>query len=472
MNLHRGFRRVPDSPSSCSLASGDFARTRASPRGLKLSASWAWLALAFVLAFAAYSFYWGHAPFSNGDTFSYVEVAQDFLAHGHFSQPHIRTPGLPLFLLLVGTGRTYFHATLLLHIVSVGALALLLSRLRVRLQPIWIFVLVSLLPAFVQNTAYLATEGITAAFLALGLVAVSLYVLDRHWAYALFASFCFAWAGITRPTNLPAPFLLAAVLLALQGRRMIGAAALVLCVPTLLLGGYIAHSAHNPRDFEISSMIGYQLSNATVPLYEYIDNPIAREELLRARSEMDAEGLSANFGVWRAQPILEKRMGLSENELGEFLLRMNLGLILHHPEVYLEQIARGSNAYWFPYATQLITKRPFWKASWYGLQILVVVAFLFELTVLIGLFVGSRLLNRALDLGRERAMVYLLAITIIFETMIVSYAVIGSGSARYRSVTDLLLLFAVALITDWGQTTWRTNHRALDSQTPQFLQPF
>jgi hypothetical protein len=45
--------------------------------------------------------------------------------------------------------------------------------------------------------------------------------------------------------------------------------------------------------------------------------------------------------------------------------------------------------------------------------------------------------------------------------MIVSYAVIGDGNARYRSVTDLLIVFAVALIADWGWTMWHASRRVL-----------
>jgi hypothetical protein len=100
------------------------------------------------------------------------------------------------------------------------------------------------------------------------------------------------------------------------------------------------------------------------------------------------------------------------------------------------------------------------KAVWYGLQILMVTAFLLELTVLAGLFVGSHILNRTFDFTGDRAVVYVLAIAIVFQTMVVSYAVIGQGNARYRSVTDLLIIFGVALIADWGRTMWHASRRA------------
>ena len=157
---------------------------------------------------------------------------------------------------------------------------------------------------------------------------------------------------------------------------------------------------------------------------------------------------------------MKQRLGLSDAELGQFLLRMNLRLIVHHPEAYIEKISRGTNGYWFPYETKVIGNNVILKVLWYGLQFLIGATFLLELTVLIGLFVGSRILNRDFDLAGDRAVVYLLAIAIIYQTMIVSYVVIGSGDARYRSVTDLLIIFAVALIADWGRTMWRANRRA------------
>jgi hypothetical protein len=209
-------------------------------------------------------------------------------------------------------------------------------------------------------------------------------------------------------------------------------------------------------------MSGYQLANSTVALYEYIDNPIARDELLEARNEMNAENLPPNFAIWRAQPILQQRLGLSEAELGRFLLRINLHLIVHHPEAYLEQIARTANADWFPYTTKVeASNNPILKGSWYGLQILIVGMFFLESMVLAGLFVGSWILNRGFDLVGDRAAVYLLAIGIVWQTIIVSSAVIGGGSARYRSVADLLIIFAVALVVDWGRTKWLASRGEL-----------
>jgi hypothetical protein len=446
--------QVPPDPTPTSR---ELVEITAYAKGQGPSARWAWLTVACFIAFVTYCLWWRQAPFNVTDTTSYLEVLRDFLDHGHFSQFHDRTPGLPIFLLLTGTGRTYFYAALFIHLISVGALALLLVRLDIRPQFVWSFVFVSLLPPYVQNTAYLASEGVTSAFLALGFVGISLYVLDHRWAYCLLGSLFFLWAGITRPTNLPLPFLLSGILLAMRGRKMGRGAAVLVGLPALLLGSYLIYSGHRLQSFNILSMAGYQLSNSTVEFYDDIGNSIVREELVKAREEMSAENLPPNFAVWRARRTLKQRLGLSDDQLGRFLLGVNLTLIKRHPEAYMERILQRLNMYWFPYATRTITAVPILKAVWYVVEMLVGVLFLFELTVLAGLYVGSWILNRAFEFVGNRAVVYVLAIGIIYETMSVSYLVIGYGNPRYRSVTDVLIIFAVILIFDWTMTMWQAS---------------
>ena len=126
------------------------------------------------------------------------------------------------------------------------------------------------------------------------------------------------------------------------------------------------------------------------------------------------------------------------------------------------------NTYWFPYQTRAITSLPVLKAAWYFLQLLVGVFFLFEVTVLASLFVVSWIFNRAFDFIGNRAVVFMLAIGIIYETMSVSYLVIGSGNPRYRSVTDVLIIFAVILIFDWAMTMWRESRLTPAANTNAF----
>jgi hypothetical protein len=435
----------------------DQGSTAVERRGFN-STHWIMVAIVFAAAFLIYSFSWMAAPLSNTDTISYLEPLQDFLANHHFTQLHGRTPGLPLFLYLLGTGRTYFHATLLMHLMGVAALLFLLSRLQVRAALIWVVGLLMLLPCYVQNTAYLGTEAITETFLALGFAGLCLFILDRRPVYAVFGSFFFTWAGLTRPTNVFTPFLLAAILLLFPKKKLMRAAALLVLIPGLIIGAYCTYTGVKFHYFGVSYLTGYHLSNATIELYENIDDPVARQILLQARTDMHVQGLTPNDAVWRARKQLKERMGFTDPQLAAFLLKMNVRLITHHPEGYLEEVARASCMFWFPYLTKVIDTKPVFKLLSDGLQLSVSAAFLFQVVVLGGLLAGGVVLNRKLvSLTDDPSLIYLLALAIIFQTQILSCAIVGGSNARYRSVTDPLIIFAIALVADWCLTTWRAS---------------
>lgn len=426
------------------------------------STHWILAAIVFAAAFLIYSFSWMSAPLANTDTPSYLEPLSDFLAHHHFTQLQGRTPGFPLFLYLLGTGRTYFHATLLMHFAGVAALLFVLSRLQVRAGFLWVVALLMLLPCYVQNTAYLGTEAITETFLALGFAGLCLYIVDRRLVYAVFSALFFAWAGLTRPTNVFTPFLLAALLLLFSKKKLLRAAALLVLIPGLIVGSYISYTGVKFHYFGVSYLTGYHLSNATIGLYESIDNPVARQVLLQARTDMHADGMTPNDAVWRARKLLQARLGLTDFQLAAFLLKMNVRLITHHPEAYLEEVARASCMYWFPYLTKVIDTRPFFKFLSDGIQLSVAAAFLFQVAVLGSLLAGGRMLNRKLvSFTDDRSVIYLLALAIIFQTQILSCAIVGGSNARYRSVTDPLILFAIALVADWCLTAWRAGRHTL-----------
>jgi hypothetical protein len=440
-------------------AAGSLGRdSRAVERRGFNSTHWLVVAIVFAAAFLMYSFSWTSAPLANTDTPSYLEPLNDFLANHHFTQLHGRTPGLPLFLYLLGTGRAYFHATLLMHFVGVAALLFALSRLRVRAAFLWVVALLMLLPCYVQNTAWLGTEAITETFLALGFAGLCLFIVDRRLVYAVFSSFFFVWAGLTRPTNVFTPFVLAAILLLFPRKKVLRAAALLVLIPGLIIGSYISYTGVKFHYFGVSYLTGYHLSNATIELYEGIDNPVARQVLLQARTDMHVNGFTPNDAVWRARKELKGHLGLNDFQLAAFLLKMNVRLITHHPEAYLEEVARASCMYWFPYLTKVVDTKPFFKLVSDGIQLSVSAIFLLQVAMLGSLVAGGFMLKRKLvSFTDDRSLIYLLALAIIFQTQILSCAIVGGSNARYRSVTDPLILFAIALVADWCLTTWRAS---------------
>jgi len=425
-------------------------------RGLK-PANWIAMAVVCVAAFVIYSLLWAQAPLSMTDTVSYLHPVQDF---HRFTQLHGRLPGLTVFILMVGTGRAYFYATLALHLIGVGALALLMFRLGVRAAFVWTFAFLGVLPPYVQNAAYLSSETFTEAFLALGFVLLCAFVLKRRWPYCVFASLCFVWAGLARPAILFVPFALALILVVVSWKRFLRAAAVLVLAPVLFVGGWILYTGLEFHYFGLSYFSGYQLSCSTIGMYEYIDNPIAREELLKARAGMYVAGMTPNDAIWKAVPHLEQRLGLNEVDLGRFLLRMNVKLITHHPEAFLEEFTRAMVMYWFPYLTKVLSYRSALKLVWDGVQLLVAAVFLFEVGVLGGFAIGSKFLDRGLvSRVSDKLLIYLLAIGAIFQTEITSCAVVGGSNPRFRSVTDPLTIFCVVVVADWALTAWRASHR-------------
>jgi hypothetical protein len=425
------------------------------------AANWIALAIVCVAAFAIYSRVWTHAPLTMMDTVSYLHPVDDFRAHHHFTQLHGRLPGLTVFLLLVGTGRFCFYATLALHLLAVGALALLLFRLAVRPAFVWAFVFLAILPPYVQNAAFLSSETFTEAFLALGFVLLSLCVLNRSWPLALLGSLCLVWAGLARPAVLFVPFALALILVLVSWQRFRRAAAILVLAPILFAGSWVLYTGIEFHYFGLSYFSGYQLSCSTIGMYEYIDNPIAREELLNARAEMYVAGMTPNDAIWKAVPHLEQRLGLNEVDLGRFLLRMNVKLITHHPEVFLEEFSRAMLMYWFPYLTKSLGYGGVLKLLWDAFQLMVAAVFLFEVAVLGGFAIGSRFVDRGLISGvSDRLLIYLLALGAIFQVEIMSCAVVGGSNPRFRSVTDPLSIFCAVFVADWALTAWRGSRRA------------
>jgi len=414
-------------------------------------------------AFVIYSHFWTKAPFADADTRSYTEMVPD-ISHFHFTKLYGRTPGLPIFFAFTGTSRAFFYAVLLLHFIGVTALLMLLFRLGVRSSLVWTFGLLALLPPYVQNVVYLLSEAVAAPFLILGFVSLCLFIFQRRWVYCVSASFWFAWAALARPTNVITPFLLGLMLVAFLGKKMIRPALVLVSVTTLLVGSYVLYTGAKFHYFGLSYLTGYHLTCTTVNFYEDIDNPIARDVLLKARTEMYRQGLPPIDGVWLWQNKLKQALGLSDVQLGNFLLRMNIKLIAHHPEAYLEDSARSMVGYWFPYVTKYAVGNsrvgPILKNLWDGIEDLVSATFLLEVVLLAGLTIGLKMYGEDILFRGGRALVFVLAAATIFQTQIVSCLMVGGEIPRYRSVTDLLILFTVVLASDWIWTTSRAARKS------------
>jgi hypothetical protein len=416
-------------------------------------------------AFVIYSHLWAKAPFADADTRSYTEMVPD-IAHFHLTKLYGRTPGLPAVFAIVGTGRAFFLCALLMHLIGVSAMLVVLFRLGVRTSLLWTFGVLALLPPYVQNVVYLLSESIAAPFLMLGFVSLCFVVFGRSWIHGLLASFWFAWAALARPTNAITPFLLAFLLVVMLGKKMIRPALALVSVSVLLLGSYIGYTGAKFHYFGLSYLTGYHLTCTTVNLYDDIDNPIARGVLLKARTDMYRQGLPPIDGVWLWRDKLKEALGLSDLQLGNFLLKMNLKLITHHPEAYLEDSARSMVGYWFPYVTKYAVGNSrtgaILKNAWDAIEDLASATFLLEVVLLSGLAIGLKMFGEKNPFRGGRAVVLVLAAAVIFQTQIISCLMVGGEIPRYRSVTDILILFSIILASDW---IWATARAARQGST-------
>src|SRR5690242_17605864 len=82
----------------------------------RLRTSTLWVVVAAVVA-VAYVLIWRGAPYRGTDTTDYLTAAMAIVSGIDSAQA--RTPGFPLFLLLVGAGRFFFLISIGLHIAAV-----------------------------------------------------------------------------------------------------------------------------------------------------------------------------------------------------------------------------------------------------------------------------------------------------------------------------------------------------------------
>jgi hypothetical protein len=431
-------------------------------------------AAAFVLTcallFAAYSAAWPQAPVLEGDSAQYLEVARD-LRDGSLDILHFRTPGYPLLLALTGSAdrpsRVLFHASLLLHFVSVWLLCLAFARAGAPRS--WLLALagILLLPPYVEPAAYVMTENLTQFLLVCGYASMVMWFATRQQPWALAAGTALSACAIVRPVyQLLVPALCVGLMILDLASRPIGnrrrncrsAVAVMLLAWTLLVGGVAAFNKARFGWFGIGPSAGFHLSTKTMTFVERLPDEYAdvREILIRERDAQLVKRGGTHTGtqtIWGAQRELEQATGLSMPELSGFLLRMNLVLIRRAPVEYLAEVARSSVTYWLPASGTLAAMDvTVLRWAWALLHATLVVVFGIELAMLLGIamiaWTAGRAVRSALISGIQltdsQAFAFGLAAAIVFYTMLFS-CLLDIGEPRHRRPTDLLFIAATVL---------------------------
>ncbi len=408
----------------------------------------------FALALIAiYAALWKTAPFRGTDTPDYLNAAKA-IASGDMSTEQPRTPGLPLFLILVGTGRLFFFASLALHFIAVALLALVLRSAGVRAWLIGLYVFVGVLPPFVQKDAYLLTEGLFEFFMVAGVA--GLWLRRKSRIQLLLSGLAFALATITRPQNQALPIVVGLLMILYFGwKQGLRFASLFVAPSILVMGGLIANNFVRYHDPNLTYNLGIHLGTRTVTLFDDIPDPLVRRIMVTSRNA--AFGNPNRNIYWTTDNTrgeLMQATGKSPAALAKYMLGIHLYLIRHHPLAYLEEVGRACVHFWFPDLSRLTNGLAVVALISVLTQLLLTVMFWFTFVVWAGLSIG-RIFMPIPDWLPDPSLRWMFAAamaTILYTNVICT--AIDMGEARYRSTLDLVILFVIIVAADF---LWRSR---------------
>jgi hypothetical protein len=294
--------------------------------------------------------------------------------------------------------------------------------------------------------------------------------LEREGTAARFpillaASIAFGLSALVRPTYQLLFVFLAGVLFLLlflartdQKVKLILAMASVILVSLMIVGGYAAQNYRRYGYFGLTPLLGFNLSTRTVRVVERLPDEYAqvREILIAERDRHLVGRHGSHTGVmyiWYAIPELEQVTGLDKPALSNYMLKLNLMLIRKAPLEYLKEVSRAMSTFWFPRSTALSDFHSrLIQLLWGGVHFAVIAAFF----LVVSLLLGFGLLMWLLPTGQRKrvlpadarlggvAALFLLPLAIIIYTSLTS-TMFEVGNPRYRTPTDLLILFTLVL---------------------------
>ena len=427
---------------------------------------------AFSAAFLLYCRLWPQAPLFAPDTAGYLSFAQD-LADGSDAAPRYRAPAYPTLLWLTGSvtnpSRFLFHVSLLLHFGSVWLLAVILREMGCGKRALGLFGLVLLCPLFVQTAGWALTENLTQFFLIGGLLSFS-GSLRRSSAWQMWASgVIFACAALTRPAYqlIVLPLVIVVLIHAALSRqrfaqrlpRFMTRGTLVAFFFPLLAYGSLNYLQFG--FFGITYSLGHNLSTRTARFIHLLPDEYqdVRTILIEKRDERllrnpEPGSHSVHWYDNHARQALQAKTGLSGVSLANYMLRLNLALILRHPVAYAREVSESFVGYLFPYMTQLAAIGPLpVRLSLYALHVLLLAAFLTQFVVLVGQVtygwfqtIGKHRTDAGLQAPFDAPQIatYAAALSIIVYTGLVS-CLLDTGEPRQRTPTDPLIVFVTVL---------------------------
>jgi hypothetical protein len=448
---------------------------------------WA-IAAALTVAFFAYAIAWPTAPVATNDSPSYLRVAND-IRHLRLTELHERTPGYPLLLVLTGSvqqpTRSSFYASLALQLLTVACFGYLLAGVGVSTIWVWLFILIALLPPFVEPAAYVMTESLSG--FGLGLTYAFLLAWLRSGRKSIYLAFSVMalYTALIRPTYQALPVFL---LFCLPVFAMVGiipknwlkllaplGATAVLCLSVFAIWALVNYARFG--FFGTNSLGPYALSTKTATFVESLPEQYAgiRSILVKYRDRYIIEPFNdhtAQNYIFRAFPEVRAYYQGDEVKALRAIEEVNTYLILHKPFSYLGDCLRVLGTYWTPNDAPLSAgQSTILRALWAVVQLMVVGVFFVQLLAVFGLILffaplgaTKRSLPSWMNVGPDLMAAYVIGIALIVYTMVVS-CFLGIGAARYRVPTDLMILSTTIM----GFAIWSRITASVSTSTPSFL---
>jgi hypothetical protein len=405
-----------------------------------------------------------------------MRFARD-LQTGTWTRPQMRTPGYPIFLILTGATerptKLLFVATLALYMGTVVVLLSLMRSLGVGDWWLAAFCAVSLLPIYVEPSAYVLTESISQWALCVTFALLLAWLRDGRWPMLGCATLMCLVSAMIRPTyEFLAPVLAAALVaggwLGWMRRparpRWIASLALLALVPLVGLQAYAMLNYMKFGFWSTSTVGGLAVSSKMATVLEYLPEEYAqaRDMMITERDKLLVKPFDDHNGegyIHRALPVLLRQFGGDELKTHSAIQHMNRWLLVHKPLSYVAVCVKAMGLYWMPNDYPLATGGSVeLRAMWALLQLALTGLFLVQ-----GCAIGGFMLLYAAGVASNRiaggqwsssfgriAAAYLIANSIILYNWLVS-SWIGIGQPRYRMPTDLLVLLTTVL----GFVLWR-----------------
>jgi len=421
-----------------------------------------------IMAILFYISFWKEAPKIVADSPGYMEVAQD-LVDWHLDHKHLRPIGYPILLVLTHSAekptRLLFVVQLVLHILSIGLFLIVLSRIKgISEVNLLIFIILLLLPPFVDPTAYVMTEHLSRFMLVLGIVGLLQFLKTYHWFWLILSSLSFMYAGVTHPIYITLPPIIIIALLfvrfvfpwvRLKWREIVLSFIGLIGIwglPYVYLKtrGYMGSLV---PDF---SALGAAFSSKTVKVLERLPDEFApvRKVLIEVRNYdlIHGESHTAASYMNKAAKKVAEITGLQGKELARYISKLNWILIRKAPLHFLHEVFMTMTNFWIPSTGEMASGgRAILKLIWSLIYMVIFILLWIQFIILIGITILIKskrfiALSRIppLETIKLRTLGYVLSWAVIIYVWFVS-CVLGMGDVRYRQPVETLMVFACLL---------------------------